>query len=629
MPPTILLSCEAISKSYGVKPLFSDLSLALFEGDHVGLVGPNGSGKSTLLKILAGLEEPDRGTRSMRRRLRVGYVPQDPSFEGDQTVEQVLAQILSAEGLDPHEHMDRVAKVLSLGEFSSGEAAAMTLSGGWKKRLAIARSLILEPDVLLMDEPTNHLDLEGILWLEALLKAESRAFLVVSHDRRFLESVASRMLELNPCYPGGVFEAKGRYSDFLEQRDAALQAQADYQASLANRVRREVEWLRRGPKARTTKAKARVDAAGRLIEELQTIEERREQGTAGIDFASSGRKSKRLLVAHGLTKTLAGNAIVKDLDLFLTPGQRLGVLGPNGSGKTTLLRLLAGTLEPDAGTIVRAEGLRVVFFEQHRESLDQTATLRRALAPAGDAVVYQDRSVHVVSWAKRFLFRPEQLDLPVSRLSGGEQARLLIAQLMLQPADLLILDEPTNDLDIPTLDVLEDNLTEFAGALVLVTHDRWLLDRVSTVLLALDGAGTAEMFADYGQWEGRVSARPGWAGGIEKARERTVAARRDADRTMPSRPNDADSAQAYKKRKGLSYREQREWEQMEQHILQAEETLTACQAAVDDPAIVSDAAALQSRHAALHAALAEVERLYARWAELEEKRAASVNIPLS
>jgi ATP-binding cassette subfamily F protein uup len=616
MPPTILLSCETISKSYGVKPLFSDLSLALFEGDHVGLVGPNGSGKSTLLKILAGLEEPDGGTRSVRRRLRLGYVPQDPSFAGDQTVEQVLAGILSAEGLDPHEHMDRVAKVLSLGEFSSGDEAAASLSGGWKKRLAIARSVILDPDVLLMDEPTNHLDLDGILWLEALLKAEARAFLVVSHDRRFLESVASRMLELNRCYPGGVFEAKGRYSDFLEQRDAALQAQADYQASLANRVRREVEWLRRGPKARTTKAKARIDAAGRLIDELQTIEGRQEQATAGIDFTSSGRRSKRLLVAQGLSKTLGGKAIVKDLDLVLTPGQRLGLLGPNGSGKTTLLRLLAGTLQPDAGAVARAEGLRVVFFEQHRESLDHAATLRRALAPAGDAVVYQDRSVHVVSWAKRFLFRPEQLDLPVSRLSGGEQARLLIAQLMLQPADVLILDEPTNDLDIPTLDVLEDSLVEFAGALVLVTHDRWLLDRVSTVLLALDGAGNAEMFADYEQWE--------------NVRERTMASRRDAERTAPSRPEgDADSPQPARKRKGLSYREQREWEQMEQTILQAEETLTECRTAVEDPAVVSDAGALQSRCAALDAALAEVERLYARWAELEEKRVDSIGSPRS
>jgi ATP-binding cassette subfamily F protein uup len=608
MPPTILLSCESISKSYGVKPLFSDLSLALFEGDHVGLVGPNGSGKSTLLKILAGIEEPDHGTRSMRRQLRIGYVPQEPSFPEGQTIEEVLAQVLIDEGFDPHEYGSRVARALSLGEFTQADQETAVLSGGWKKRLAIARSLMMEPDVLLMDEPTNHLDLQGILWLERLLRNESRAFLVVSHDRRFLESVASRMLELNRSYPNGVFEAKGRYSDFLEQRDAALQAQADYQASLANRVRREVEWLRRGPKARSTKAKARIDAAGHMIDELQEVESRREQAAAGIDFTSTGRRSKQLIVATQLSFSLGGKPIVTDLDLRLGPGQRLGLLGPNGSGKTTLLKLLAGQLKPQRGTVVHADKLRIVAFEQHRESLDPQATLRRSLAPAGDAVVYQDRSVHIVSWAKRFLFKPEQLDLPVSRLSGGEQARLLIARLMLQPADLLILDEPTNDLDIPTLDVLEESLLEFSGALVLVTHDRWLLDRVSTTLLALDGHGHAEWFADYAQWEA-AQARKG------STREPSdQASRTDADACATTAP---------KKRKGLSYRDQREWERIEQTILKAEEMLAACQAAVNDPAIVSDAEALRTRYAALEAAQAEVDRLFARWAALELQQSQS------
>jgi ATP-binding cassette subfamily F protein uup len=467
--------------------------------------------------------------------------------------------------------------------------------------------------VLLLDEPTNHLDMEGILWLERLLKAQARAYLVVSHDRRFLESVASRMVELSRGYPGGVFEAKGRYSDFLEQRDAALQAQADYQSSLANRVRREVEWLRRGAKARTTKAKGRVEAAGQLIEELAAVTARSGRATAGIDFVSSGRKSKQLVVAEQLGKSLGGRPIVKGLDLHLGPGQRLGLLGPNGSGKTTLLGLLAGTLEPDEGTIVRAEGLRVVAFEQHRESLDQAATLRRALSPAGgDVVQYRDQSVHLVSWAKRFLFRPEQLDLPVSRLSGGEQARLLLARLMLQPADLLILDEPTNDLDIPTLDVLEDSLLEFPGALVLVTHDRWLLDRVSTMILALDGTGRAEWFADCAQWEA--------------AQERNAAAGRDAaePKALPVSRTDTETASPNARRKGLSYREQQEWGQMEKKILQAEDALATCQAAVEDPAVVSNAGALQTRHTALDDARAEVERLYGRWAELEEKRGHSI-----
>ncbi|WHZ28520.1 MAG: Bis-ABC ATPase Uup [Nitrospira sp.] len=607
MPPIMLLSCESLGKSYGAKPLFTDLSLGLCEGDHVGLIGPNGSGKSTLLKILAGLEDPDCGIRSVRRQLRIGYVPQEPSFAEQHSVEDALSQVLLDEGLDPHEQGARIAKALSLGGFVRSDQSVLTLSGGWKKRLAIARSLMLEPDVLLMDEPTNHLDVEGILWLESLLKTEPHAFIVVSHDRRFLESVTTRIWELNRRYANGLFQANGRYSEFLEQRDAVLQSQADYRASLANRVRREVEWLRRGPKARTTKAKARIDQAGRLIDELTDIESRQGNASAGIDFTASGRKSKQLLVAKGIGKSLGDKLIVSGLDILLGPGERIGLLGPNGSGKTTLLKLLAGTLEPDSGIITRADRLRVVTFEQHRESLDQQATLRRALAPAGgDAVVYQDRSVHLVSWAKRFLFKPEQLDLPVSRLSGGEQARLLIARLMLQPADLLILDEPTNDLDIPTLDVLEDSLLEFTGALVLVTHDRWLLDRISTRLLALDGMGRAEWFADYAQWE---------AAQVRKER--------NEKRSQISKEIDAPTQSP--KRKGLSYKEQKEWEQIEAKILEAEGRVAACQAAANDPAIASSAGDLQERYAALHTAQAEVERLYARWAELDEKRTQAIS----
>jgi len=319
-----------------------------------------------------------------------------------------------------------------------------------------------------------------------------------------------------------------------------------------------------------------------------------------------------LVEATRLCKSLGGRPIVKDLDLLLGPGQRLGLLGPNGSGKSTLLKLVAGTLKPDSGTIARADKLRVVTFEQHRESLDQSSSLRRSLAPHGDAVVYQDRSVHLVSWAKRFLFRPEQLDLPVSRLSGGEQARLLIARLMLQPADLLILDEPTNDLDIPTLDVLEDSLVEFPGALILVTHDRWLLDRVSTMLLALDGAGQSEWFADYAQWE--------------SAQERKTAERNRASTSRPSKASESDSTPK-PKRIGLSYREQKEWAKMEQRILQAEETIAACQAALEDPAVASNAAALQERSAALDAARTAAEQLYNRWTELEGKQTEPASQP--
>ena len=605
-PP--LLSCEGIRKSYGIHPLFEELSFTLAEGDRVGLVGPNGSGKTTLLRVLAGIESPDAGTRSQRRLAHLGYVPQDPSFPADRSVEAVVTETLPAGEREGSDAAGRVAAVLGRAGFADARQRVGALSAGWRKRLAITRELVAAPDVLLMDEPTNHLDVEGILWLETLLETEVPAYLVVSHDRYFLEHVASRVLELNRCYPGGLFQAEGRYSDYLLRRDEALREQAAYRETLANKVRREVEWLRRGAKARTRKGQARVKAAGRLIQALDEARARAAGGAVGIEFTASGRASRKLLVARGLTKTVGGRRLLAGLDLTLTPGTRLGLLGASGSGKSTLLNLLAGTLPPDGGEIERAEGLRVVRFDQEREGLDQAVSLRRALAPEGDAVLYRDRSVHVASWAKRFLFRPEQLETTVGRLSGGERARILIARLMLQPADLLILDEPTNDLDIPTLEVLEESLADFPGALVLVTRDRFLLERVSTLVLALDGAGGATFFADYAQWESAHQEAERETGSPEAPAPAAVAAR--------ARPAGREGLDVRR----LSYLEKREWEQMEQRILEAEAAAAACQQAVEDPAVASNSVALRERWAALEAARAEVDRLYHRWAELEEKQ---------
>jgi ATP-binding cassette subfamily F protein uup len=606
MPPAVLLSCESISKGHGTPPLFENLSFALAEGDRLGLIGPNGSGKTTLLRILAGVEEPDSGLRAVRRGTRLGYVPQDPSFPPDRTVEEVLLAALADDPTEDFEKSARVAVALGRAGFNDPAQPVNVLSGGWAKRLAIAHELVKGPDVLLLDEPTNHLDVEGILWLEELLRGESLACIVVSHDRWFLEHVATRMLEIDRRYAGGLFQAPGSYSAFLEKRDEVLRSQAEYQASLANRVRREVEWLRRGAKARTTKAKGRIQEAERLIAELADLKERSGPAAgakAGIDWNASDRKTKKLLVARGLAKSFDGKRIVSSLDLKLTPGTRLGLLGPNGSGKTTLLSLLDGSLAPDAGTVERAEWLKTVRFEQSRESLDRSLTLRRTLAPDGDSVLYQGRAIHVASWAKRFLFKSEQLDTPVSRLSGGEQARLVIARLMLRPADLLLLDEPTNDLDIPTLEVLEESLLEFPGALVLVTHDRYLLETVSTVILALDGNGNAQYFADYAQWEARRADRD--------------------EREAPSKPAAKPPPAKEKPGGRLTYKEKLEWERMEGQILDAEAALAAAQAAVEDPAVATDPAALQTRCTALETARLEVERLYGRWAELEAKQASS------
>ncbi len=608
MPPSVLLAAERLAKSFTAVPLFEGISLTIAEGDRVGLVGPNGSGKSTLLKLLAGLDDPDRGSVTRRRGLRVGVVPQAPAFDPALTVEEVVLAAAAAAGVPPEERPGRVAVTLGRAGLAAGDARVGTLSGGWAKRVAIACALACDPELLLLDEPTNHLDLEGILALEELLAGHAGALVVVSHDRAFLENVTNRTVELDRRHAAGLFVSAGRFSDFLEKRDEALAGQAAYQASLANRVRREIEWLRRGPKARTTKAEARIREAERMIDELADLESRADRGPADVDFTASGRRTKRLLHAQGVSKAFGGRPVIEGLELSLTPGTRLGIVGPNGSGKTTLLRMVAGELAPDAGRIDRAHDLRVVYFEQARETLDLDASLRRALAPDGDTVVYRGRPVHVAGWAQRFLFRTEQLDVPVHRLSGGERARVLIARLMLRPADLLILDEPTNDLDLSTLEVLEESLSDFPGALLLVTHDRMLLDAVSTQVLALDGAGGAGLYADLAQ--ALAASRDSRGGG---------AAPRPETRGGGTAPRPAAPAPA-EKPKRLSYLEQREWAGMEARILAAEDALAAAEAAAADPAIASDGAALIERHAAAAAARAEVERLYARWAELESRR---------
>jgi ABC transport system ATP-binding/permease protein len=596
--PAPLLSVMGAGKSFGAAPLFSNISIHISEGERLGLIGPNGSGKSTLLKIMAGMLEPDTGTRTLRKLTRIAYVAQEPEFARGMTVGKVLAEALPVHGMDEAERAAVMSVTLGRAGFADGNAAVESLSGGWKRRLSIARELIRNPDVLLLDEPTNHLDLEGILWLEKLLADAPFAAVVVSHDRYFLENAATEVAEINRAYPDGMFRADGAYADFLEKREAFLEAQSEQQAALANRVRREVEWLRRGPKARTGKSRARIDAAHELMGELTEVSSRNAKAGMRIDFTASGRKTRKLVRAEGIGKKLGGRQLFRDLSFSLSPGMRLGLAGPNGSGKTTLLRVLKGELDADAGVIERADGLRLVYFDQGREQLDPAAPLREGLGAHGDSVVYRDRAIHIAGWAKRFLFRPEQLDTPVGRFSGGERARIIIARLMLQAADVLLLDEPTNDLDIPTLEVLEESLTDFAGAVVLVTHDRYMLDRVSTVVLGLDGEGRAEVFADYSQWAQARAVKP-----VQVSQERPAAS--------PTAP-----------RKKLAYLEAREWEQMEQRILKAEQLLEAARTALQAPEVVSDPFALQQRYAAVEASEAEVEKLYARWAELERKTGA-------
>jgi ABC transport system ATP-binding/permease protein len=598
-----LLTARNLMKSYPSNDLFEGVSIHVEDGERIGLIGPNGGGKTTLMKILAGMLSPDAGEIVRKRGLRVGYVDQEDRFADDATP---LSVVLAGLDDDDDSGMDattRASIALSKLGFSDLQRPVATLSGGWRKRLSLASALAKEPEVLMLDEPTNHLDLEGVLWLERFVRQVSMAIIYVTHDRRFLENTATRIIELSSAYPGGVFEATGNYTEFVRRKDGFLDAQRAAQSSIASRVRRDTAWLRQGIQGRQTRNKTQVEAAASRCDELKATADRNDAParTAMFAFQATERKTKKLLTLHSVSKSMGDKRLFESLDLRLTPGQRIGLMGVNGSGKTTLMRLMSGDLLPDSGTIKRAENLRIVTFSQHRESLVQSQSLREALCPIGDIVHYQGRAVHVTGWAGRFLFEADQLSMRVGDLSGGEQARVLIANLTLSPADVLLLDEPTNDLDIPSLEVLEQALLEFPGAIVLVTHDRFLLERIATESLALNDRGEARLFASVEQWN--------------SARMKTELA--TAEKTKPSssamRPN-------LRKPGKLSYKLQLEYEGMEEAILEAEAQVERLEAEAADKALTSDHKRAATVYTKLKDGHARVTNLYARWAELDTMR---------
>jgi ABC transport system ATP-binding/permease protein len=600
VPP--IISAQKLGKRFGATPLFREISFTVSEGDRIGIVGPNGSGKSTLLAMLDGRVLPDSGDVAVRKGMRVSGVQQISEYAAGDTVRSVVDAALDRAKVAEAERAGRKAEILGRAGFADLEARADSLSGGWRKRLGIVEALVQRPDMLLLDEPTNHLDLAGIEWLEGVLQNAAFACVVVSHDRYFLENVTTAIVEINPAYENGAFRVEGNYSTFLEGKEAYLHAQRNRQEALENRVHTEIDWLRRGPKARTTKSKARIDTAHKLIGDLAELNARTRTTSAKIDFTASERKTKQLMTLDAVTHGMGGRTLFRDIHFVITSGMRVGLVGPNGSGKTTLLRLLNGENKPEQGSLKTAENLKIVYFDQNRE-LNPDITLRRALAPDSDAVIYQGQVIHVASWAARFLFSGEALNQKVGRLSGGERARVLIAQLMLQPADVLLLDEPTNDLDIPTLEILEESLLEYRGALVLVTHDRYMLDRVSTVVLGLDGLGNAERFADYAQWEiwqrGQVAAAKNVERGAAE-KSRAVAAGADT-------------------KKKLNYKETRELETMEERIAEAEKELQGKHELLLNPAVMSDAVRLRELSLELEAAQERIDEMYTRWGELEKR----------
>ncbi|MDD9951249.1 MAG: ABC-F family ATP-binding cassette domain-containing protein [Zetaproteobacteria bacterium] len=601
----LLLTCQSISKSFGTRSLFENLSFSVFDGDRIGVIGPNGVGKSTLLKILSATDTVDVGELTYRKHVKVGYIPQWTDFPLDQSILDVATKAAIQVGITEDEAVTAAYIQLSLVGFEDYDAPVSSLSGGWQKRLAIACGSLGEPDLLLLDEPTNHLDAQGLEWLEQYLLQISCAWMMISHDRFLLNQTVRKTLEVNRCFENFTLVTAGDYDAHLKHKEEFLAAQRQAMASLSSKVRREDEWLKRGPKARSTKAKYRIENAQQLQTNLAEVRGRLQTNATQIEFSASQRKTKNLVSLENVTLCRGEQQLLENCSYVFTSGRCVGLVGGNGAGKSSFLKMIVGQLSQTSGTIRCAQELQVVYFDQKRELPDPQMTLKRALSEHGDSVLYQGRSIHVHSWAKRFGFSYEQLETPVGKLSGGERARALIARLMLQPADILLLDEPTNDLDIYTLEVLEESLLEFPGAVILVTHDRYMLQRICDTYLYLDGRGGCVAYDDPFQWEREIKRqeRLQQTLGVEKQKKSLKGV--DA---------------AAKKPKGLSFKEKKELDSMEEQILAAEAQLEQLVQLSGDEEYTSNPKKLAEIGKQLATSQARVDQLYARWTELAEQQ---------
>jgi ATP-binding cassette subfamily F protein uup len=614
-----LISAHQLTHSFASRTLFRDVSLGVFEGDRIGLVGPNGAGKSTLMKILHKSLTPDSGTVTYRRGLNVGYLPQTPAFGPMETLYDAMVSKAS----DPHEVMAEAymwMSKLGLDRFSP-ETPTDQLSGGWKKRLALGRELVMEPELLLLDEPTNHLDIESILWLEEFIASSPMAILTITHDRLFLQRVANKIFDLDPKNPNYLLNINGDYVSYLEAKELMIAGQEHREWTMKNTLRRETEWLRRGAKARQTKQKSRIERAQDLKEEVQELSTKNRKRQVKLDFGEGERNPKKLIEAKHISKSYpietgenAGETKVlfTDFSTLIGPNTRMGLIGPNGAGKSSLIRTLLKREEPNSGSVEIADSIKISYFEQNRESLNPKLSLIRNICPQGDYVNYLGQYIYAKSYLERFLFSAQQMDLPVERLSGGEQSRLRIAQLMLEPAAVLVLDEPTNDLDLDTLNILEESLQEFPGAVILVTHDRYFMDQVASEIVAFpmaaNSTGKLERFADYLQWEAWQSGQG--SGPLV-----------DPNASKAPAPTEAPAASGMASGKGqkLSYKEKLEFEQMESKIQLLEQELGLLEAEANKPEIAANATKVQEVYTRLHEKQKAVETLYQRWAVLEKK----------
>jgi ATP-binding cassette subfamily F protein uup len=635
-----LLRAASISLSFGSRTVFRDLELVVEEGERVGLIGVNGSGKSSLMKILAGAMAPDGGELQLRRGSSVTYLPQEPSFAPGATVESELSAASPAlrEALAAHaelarqmEHAppgerelarlsDLAHRIDQLGGWDTAHQARTVLdrlgvkewdrpladlSGGTRKRVAVARALLTKPDLLMLDEPTNHLDADTVDWLEEELDRLQGALLLVTHDRYFLDDLVDRIVEIDPGE--GLVSYPGNYQAFLEGK-AALREQAESQAHKRERwIAQEVAWLRRAPEARRTKSKARIDRARKLMAEKGLLRAE----TAALQTAAAPRLGHTVIEARGVGKSLGGSRIIGGVDLILQRGERIGIVGRNGAGKTTFLRVLLGELAPDEGEVVIGKNTRIAYYDQQRARLDPEWTVYEAalgerihgdVRQSEDFVELSGKRVSLRDYLDDLLFPVPMQKMQVKALSGGERNRLLLARLFLEGANVLVLDEPTNDLDLVTLNVLEQLLLQFTGSVLLVTHDRYFLDKVATSILAFDGAGQAVRYP--GNYETYTALRP-----------------RPSAAVAAPKPTPLDNREKQRKRAKLSFKEQRELESMESLIQAAEASRSAAEEKLADrETYTREPHRIPELQREMDRSAKEAERLYARWQELQDQQ---------
>jgi ATP-binding cassette subfamily F protein uup len=612
-----LVALDRVSIAFGHLPLLNDASLQIDAGERVAILGRNGSGKSTLLRVISGEQPPDHGSVWTAPAVRIARLEQDMPLSSTHKVFDVVAEGVSrsnereaaAPGLEIDEwRVDQLVKMVLSRMNLPGDEAVDALSGGWKRRVLLARALVAQPDVLLLDEPTNHLDIDAITWLETFLTQYAGALVFVTHDRAFLERLATRIVELDR---GQLTSWPGDYATFLRKKEEWLTNEAIAQEKFDKRLATEEAWLRRGVKARRTRDEGRVRALMKMREERAA---RREVlGSSRLKIEPSDRSGQVVLDVDGVSKAFAGRPIVRNFSARVMRADRIGLIGPNGAGKTTLLRLLLGELPPDDGEVRRGANVEITYFDQQREQLDPDRTVFDTVGDGNETVTVNGRSRHVNAYLDDFLFPPERAQSPVRALSGGERNRLLLARLFTRAANLLVLDEPTNDLDLETLELLEQQLVEWPGTLLLVSHDREFLDNVVTSTFVFEGDGRVQEYVGgYQDWL-RQTRRT-------ETFQRTQSNVANAAATSVQSVSSVTSVSSGQPRKRLSYMEQREFDALPEKIATLEAEQSALIGKVAHPEFYKEgAAAIEQTLARQQEIERELHELYARWDALDSR----------